>query len=69
MRCSFCGSNLHTIKNCPKTFSGQSNRRNMRCAYCESKQHTIEACPKTWKGSSNLAWHKDKIEDDFILDF
>jgi primosomal protein N' len=68
MYCTFCGSNLHSIKNCPKTWGGQGNRNNMHCSYCGSNKHNINACPKTWNGSSNVAWHQDKIEDDHIMD-
>jgi hypothetical protein len=26
MRCSYCGSELHTVENCPKTWGGSANR-------------------------------------------
>ena len=68
MYCSFCGSHQHTIKNCPRTYSGQANRRSMRCGYCGSTTHNINACPKTWGGSARRAWHKESIENDYIKD-
>lgn len=46
MRCTYCGSRLHTISNCPKTWAGQGNRRAMRCTYCGKNDHNYEACPK-----------------------
>jgi hypothetical protein len=30
MRCSYCGSNRHTVENCPKTWSGSSARLHLR---------------------------------------
>lgn len=68
MYCSYCGSKLHTIVNCPKTWGGQANRSNMRCSYCGSNKHLIEACPKTWGGSANRQWNENKIKDSFIKD-
>jgi primosomal protein N' len=68
MYCGFCGSKKHTVKNCPKTWSGQANRNSMRCGYCGSKKHNIEACPKTWSGNAKRAWHKEEIENDYIED-
>ena len=58
MWCSYCGSNLHTIENCPKTWGGQSNRNKMRCSYCGSNKHNIGGCYKL----------SNKNEDDYILD-
>lgn len=68
MRCTYCGSNLHTVVNCPKTWGGQANRRAMRCAYCGSREHTIRACPKTWGGSAARKWYPDDRADDFVKD-
>ena len=68
MRCTYCGSNLHSLQNCPKTCGGQSNRNRMHCTYCGSNKHNLNACPKTHSGSSNLAWHQDKIKNDYIMD-
>jgi len=68
MYCSFCGSNKHTIKNCPKTHGGSCNRNNMYCSYCGSQKHDIEGCPKTHAGSAHRAWHPDSISDHFIED-
>ena len=68
MRCSYCGSALHTIVNCPKTWDGSSNRLHMRCSYCGSKEHNIAACPKTFDGSAARAWYPDDVADDFVKD-
>jgi len=68
MWCSFCGSNRHTIKNCPKTWNGQANRNHMRCSYCGSRKHNINACEKTFNGNANMAWNKVKIKDDYVMD-
>lgn len=68
MRCTFCGSNLHTIKNCPKTWNGSANRNNLHCSYCGSNKHSIKGCPKTFEGSANRAWHPDLIQNEFISD-
>jgi RNase P subunit RPR2 len=68
MRCSYCGNNLHTILNCPKTFQGQINRTKIKCAYCGSNKHYIDACPITFTGSKNRCWHENNIENDFIKD-
>lgn len=46
MRCTYCGSGLHTAVNCPKTSAGSSNRLHLRCAYCGGRDHRYEACPK-----------------------
>ena len=62
MRCTYCGSNQHTVKNCPKTWDGQINRAHMRCGYCGSTTHNTKACPKTWSGSCN------RDEDNYYLD-
>jgi hypothetical protein len=58
MWCSYCGCNLHTVENCPKTWGGQGNRNNMRCSYCGSNKHNIGGCYKL----------SNKNEDDYILD-
>lgn len=68
MRCTYCGSHLHTLTNCPKTWGGQSRRLHMRCAYCGGRDHTIEACPKTWGGSAARAWRPETVADFFIKD-
>ncbi len=68
MYCGFCGSHDHTIKNCPKTASGQANRNAMYCGYCGSKKHNTNACPKTFYGNAVRAWHPEAVEDDFIKD-
>lgn len=68
MRCGYCGSNLHTITNCPKTFSGSANRNRMRCSYCGGRDHSVDACPKTWGGNAARTWHPEKIKDHFVKD-
>jgi hypothetical protein len=68
MRCSYCGKKTHTIKNCPSTANGQSNRLHMFCTYCGSKQHNITACPKTFSGNAARAWHPNNVADDFVED-
>ena len=68
MRCSYCGSELHTFENCPKTWGGSANRVVMHCSYCGSNKHNIKACPKTFAGSSNRAWHENLVAKDFIKD-
>ena len=68
MHCSYCWSNLHTAKNCPKTWAGSANRASMRCTYCGSREHNVNACPKTWHGSAKRAWHEYTVEGDFIKD-
>lgn len=68
MRCTYCGSNLHTAANCPKTWGGQSRRNAMRCAYCGANDHNINACPKTYGGSASRKWNENAVEDDFVLD-
>lgn len=68
MRCSFCGSHLHTVENCPKTWGGSANRARMHCSYCGSNKHNVNACPKTFSGSANREWHEDSVADDFIKD-
>ena len=44
-RCTYCGSQLHTIANCPKTWSGSARRANLRCGYCGQSGHNSSACP------------------------
>lgn len=68
MRCTYCGSHLHTIKNCPKTWGGSINRAHMHCTYCGSNKHNIKGCPKTHAGSAAHAWHPESIKDDYIID-
>ena len=68
MYCSYCGSNLHTITNCPKTWGGSSNRNNMRCSYCDGRDHNINACPSTFEGNANRRWNEEKIKNDFVKD-
>lgn len=67
-RCTYCGSRLHTLRNCPKTWIGQANRVGMRCSYCGSNNHNLNACPSTFFGNAARACREDKIKDDFIKD-
>ncbi|QEH81199.1 hypothetical protein EIK56_25190 [Sphingomonas sp. C8-2] len=46
MRCSYCGSDRHQRRLCPKTWGGSSARRHLRCTYCGGRDHAYEACPK-----------------------
>lgn len=46
MRCTYCGSDLHTAALCPKTSAGSSARLHLRCTYCGGRDHAYEACPK-----------------------
>ncbi len=50
MWCSYCGSDKHDTKYCPKTSEGESNRLHLRCDYCGAKDHNRDACPKAWPG-------------------
>ncbi len=69
MCCSYCGSRAHTIENCPKTWSGSSNRLHMRCSYCGSHEHNVKACPKTWNGNAARVWYPDSVAKHFIKDY
>lgn len=68
MRCTYCGSYLHTVANCPQTWAGSSNHANMRCTYCGARDHNVNACPKTYEGSAKRAWHEETVADDFVKD-
>jgi len=68
MYCTYCRSHEHTIKNCPKTWGGSTNRQHMYCTYCASREHNIEACPKTYAGNAARAWHPDTVADHYIKD-
>lgn len=68
MRCTYCGSNRHTIALCPKTSAGSAARTHLRCTYCGGRDHGIEACPKTFGGNAARAWNPDSVADHFILD-
>lgn len=68
MFCSFCGSNTHVIRTCPRTAGGQSRRRMMRCSFCGKKDHNIRACPKTNGGNARRAWAPHKIKADYLID-
>ena len=61
MKCVYCGSNLHTVKNCPKTWAGSGNRLHMRCVYCGANDHNVNACPKTWGGNASRRWDVNSI--------
>lgn len=68
MRCGYCGSQLHTLVNCPKTAGGQANRNRMYCGYCGAKDHNMNACPKTFQGNAYRSWHPELISNHFIKD-
>lgn len=68
MRCTYCGSERHTYRNCPKTWGGSALHARMRCSYCGAGSHEIEACPKTWGGNAARAWHPDSVADHFVKD-
>lgn len=68
MRCTYCGSGLHTIALCPHTWGGSAARNRLRCTYCGGTDHDIKACPKTYSGSAARAWHPDTVADHFIKD-
>lgn len=68
IRCTYCGSGLHTQENCPKTYSGSANRKMMWCSYCGSKSHNVKACPKTWEGNAARAWNEGSVANDFVRD-
>lgn len=54
MRCTYCGSNKHPYKYCPKTWGGASKRNSLRCSYCGNNKHNRDACPKAWPGPHPL---------------
>ena len=68
MRCIYCGSYQHTIKNCSRTWDGSVNRMHMRCTYCGSREHNIEACPKTFAGIAARAWYPEIVSNYFVKD-
>jgi len=68
MRCTFCGSEKHTEKNCPRTWQGIENRRRMVCAFCWARGHTEKACPQTWQGNAIMASDPESVADEFIKD-
>ena len=68
MQCSYCGSHLHTVANCPSTWGGSIRRASMRCGYCGATDHNVNACPKTYGGSASRAWHEESVKDDFVKD-
>lgn len=68
MRCTYCGSAMHTQALCPKTWGGQAARNVLRCGYCGGRDHDIEACPKTYSGNAARAWYPDRVADHFRKD-
>ena len=68
MRCTYCGSLLHTIARCPSTWAGSAARLHLRCTYCGARDHDVHACPKTWTGNAARTWHEDRVVDHFIKD-
>jgi len=55
MRCSYCGSRLHDVRACPKTWAGSSARARLRCSYCGGRDHDKQACPKRHTGRADQA--------------
>lgn len=68
MRCAYCGSHAHTLRNCPKTWGGSVRHLQLRCVYCGERDHEIEACPKIYSRSAARAWHPGSVADHFIKD-
>jgi DNA-directed RNA polymerase subunit RPC12/RpoP len=68
MRCTYCGSSLHTIALCPKTWGGSVARNQLRCEYCGARDHDILACPKTVSGNAARAWDPESVADHFRRD-
>lgn len=68
MYCTYCGSNLHTIALCPKTWYVSVARSHLRCSYCGAHDHATKACPKTWSGNAARTRHEDTVKDDFVKD-
>ncbi len=62
-RCTYCGSHLHTVANCPNTWGGSSSRVSLRCSYCGKSGHNSSACPHN--ASSG---RRRSLSDDFHLD-
>ncbi len=62
-RCTYCGSTLHTVANCPKTWSGSARRANLRCGYCGQSGHNSSACPHNASSA-----RRRNLSDDFHLD-
>ena len=54
IRCSYCGSDKHTVIHCPKTWDGQGNRNTLHCGYCGSNKHNTDGCPKCWPGPNPI---------------
>ena len=61
MYCPYCGSHKHTLKNCPHTWPGQTNRRNLYCIFCGSHKHNVNGCPKRFVYDPNNI-------DDYVKD-
>lgn len=68
MRCTYCGSPLHTVTNCPQTWAGAGRRAAMRCSHCGAPDHKVRACPQTYEGSARRASDEDSIKDEFVRD-
>ncbi|UIN00034.1 hypothetical protein [Yersinia ruckeri] len=62
-RCTYCGSRLHTVANCPKTWEGSSRRHSLHCGYCGAQGHTSTACPHNASSGT-----RRKLNDNFYLD-
>lgn len=63
MKCTYCGSAKHTIKNCSKTNDGWINRMHMYCIRCGSKKHNVKACPRICRPVIREQLHDHYIKD------
>lgn len=63
-RCTYCGSRLHTVANCPKTWGGSSRRANLSCGYCGQSGHNSNARPR-----NATVGPRRTLNDDFHLDW
>ena len=68
MYCTYCGSDRHQVRFCPKTHQGSANRLHLRCTYCGGRDHEIQACPKTYQGSAVLFVEPEAVREHFIKD-
>lgn len=65
--CTYCGSRLHTVANCPETWSGSSHRHSLHCGYCGycgAQGYTSKACPHNASSA-----RRRELNDNFYLDW
>lgn len=62
-RCTYCGSQRHTLANCPNTWGGSVRRTNLHCGYCGQSGHNSNACPHNASSA-----RRRNLSDDFHLD-